>query len=204
MHKAFPAARIIGFILLAVVVAGCNPTSPYLIPRGDHDTESPSDIQVLVTPVFTTGIGSEQRGRFGVDLSAYFTAFEVKLINRSRNDLTFDPQSFMLVSGDEHQHPLDEEESLTYYRGGTTGGEKPLTLIEKPYGTIRQEMDRISLLRMKAGSVAPDQIAQGLIYFKKVPPRACRKLTLDIAGVAVEETGEEKNFRFEFACPAED
>ena len=185
------------------LVSGCTASSPYLIPEDVVGSESRSAIQVMVTPVVTSGIGSEQRARYGVDLSAYFTAFEVRVVNRSKSRLTFDPRAFTMSLTGAVWHPFDEEESLAYYRRGTLQDGKSIVLVEKPYATIRKEMDRIVSLRLKPGSVEPEQSAQGLIYFKKVSPEACGKITLDIRGVTVVSTGEGKNFRFSFSCPKE-
>lgn len=187
------------FIVLVLLLAACVPLSPPLTPLEKHSTaEGPEIVQVVVKPVVTSGIKSEDEQKWGVDLSAYFTAFEVRIINKTNEEIIFEPTQARLV--DERGQvvkALDEKGTIRYYMTG--GGDPVVTLIPKSKAIVEEETKRILQARLKSATIIPGEQKEGLIFFKKVSPEHCQEIVLEL-DVAVGESGERKEFSFPFSC----
>src|SRR5581483_2422985 len=82
------------------LIAGCASVSPPLAPISNAPISSDAEtIQVVVKPIVTKGIGSEDEKKWGVDLSAYFTSFEVRVINKTKKQIFFNPLQSYLIDG---------------------------------------------------------------------------------------------------------
>lgn len=183
-------------------IAGCASVSPPLTPISNAPISSDAEtIQVVVKPIVTKGIGSEDEKKWGVDLSAYFTSFEVRVINKTRKQISFNPlRSYLIDETDQKQTALDEAESLRYYKGE---GDSVFTLVPKPNAKIQEETEKILMARLNEGPVLPGEQKDGILLFKKISRNRCQKVTLELNGIAVPESGEEKRFSFAFACDSE-
>lgn len=187
------------FILLFFLLGACAPLSPSLTPVDNPSTsDGPEIVQVVVKPVITSGIKSEDEQKWGVDLSAYFTAFEVRIINKTSEEITFEPTRARLVNeSGQITQALDEKGTIRYYLNGD--GDPVVTLIPKSKAVIEEEKKRILQARIKDATITPGGQKEGLIFFKKVSPEHCQEIALEL-DVAVGESGERKEFSFPFSC----
>lgn len=187
------------FIFLLFLLGACAPLSPVLSPLDPPPAaEGPEIIQVIVKPVVTSGIKSEDEQKWGVDLSAYYTAFEVQIINKTNEEVIFEPTQARLVNGSGQViQALDEKGTIRYYMNG--GGDTVVTLLPKSKAIIEAETKRILQARLKNATIAPGGQKEGLIFFKKVSPEHCKEIALEL-DVDVSESGERKEFSFPFSC----
>lgn len=187
------------FIFLLFLLGACAHPSPVLSPLDPPPAaEGPEIIQVIVKPVVTSGIKSEDEQKWGVDLSAYYTAFEVQILNKTNEEVIFEPTQARLVNGSGQVIPaLDEKGTIRYYMNG--GGDTVLTLLPKSKAIIEEETKRILQARLKQAAIAPGGQKEGLIFFKKVSPEYCKEIKLEL-DVDVGESGERKEFSFPFSC----
>jgi len=184
------------------LIAGCASVSPPLTPISNAPISSDAEtIQVVVKPIVTKGIGSEDEKKWGVDLSAYFTSFEVRVINKTKKQISFNPlQSYLIDGTDQRETALNEAESLRYYKGD---GDSVITLVPKSNGKIQEETEKILTARLNEGPVPPGEQKDGILLFKKISRDRCQKVTLELNGITVPQSGEEKRFSFSFACDNE-
>lgn len=187
------------FIILLLLLTACAPLSPPLSPLEKPPTSGESEIiQAIVKPVITSGINSEDEQKWGVDLSAYFTAFEVRIVNKTNEEITFDPARARLVNETGQITPaLDEKGTLQYYTNG--GGDTVVTIIPKSRAIVEEETKRILRARIREGIIASGGQKEGLIFFKKVSPEHCKEIVLEL-DVAIRGTEERKGFSFPFSC----
>ncbi len=186
------------FLLLAAAwLSGCAVASPPLAAVVKTPALS-NRLQVRVKPVVTSGFFAEDKERWGMDLSAHYTAFEVQVKNQTPKAITFDPGKATLTDQRARVYtPLDEKESIQYY---ITGGRRSFfTLIPKASKRMDEETQKIIANRMVAGIVPPGGVEDGLLYFKKVHPRYCAEMVLTLPLIVV-ETREEKKMTFSFSC----
>lgn len=187
------------FIFLLFLFGACAPLSPVLSPLDPPPAaDGPEIIQVIVKPVLTSGIKSEDEQKWGVDLSAYYTAFEVQIINKTNEEIVFEPSRSRLVNKTgQIIQALDEKGTIRYYRNG--GDDTVVTLLPKSKAIIEEETKRILKARMKNATITPGGKKEGLIFFKKVSPEHCKEIALEL-DVDVSESGERKEFSFPFSC----
>jgi hypothetical protein len=192
---AFPIWIVVfGFLSFS----GCLPgKSPPLVPVVETPART-DQISVWVKPVDTAGLGSEDRKRWGMDLSAHYTAFEVKVGNHTQEEFTFDPEKVTLTDRiGRSQAPLNEQESISYY---TTGGRKSFfTLWPKSSGRVEEETRKIVLNRMVLAALPPGEGVEGALYFRKISPRSCTEMVLTFP-FTMPKTGEKKEVTFRFSC----
>lgn len=186
--------------MLALFFVGCTPSSPLLIPTAEgKNTGGRKVIQVIVKPITTHGIGSEDEKRLGIDLSRYFTAFEVVLANQTKEAISFSLSKIYLSIEEEEEHlPLNETDSIRYYREGDDP--KRIILFPKSKKKMAREIEKIKAIRLKDGDIAPGDRKKGLILFKKVGQDHCRDVALTLEDITVMRTGEKKRFSFPFSC----
>jgi hypothetical protein len=156
-------------------------------------------IQVIVKPITTQGIGSEDEKRLGIDLSKYFTAFEVVLANETKETLSFSlSKTYLRIEAEEEHRPLNETESIQYYKEG----DDPTRIIFFPKSKkkMAREIEKIKAARLKDGELAPGDRKEGLILFKKIGQDHCRDVVLTLEEITVIKTGEKKRFSFPFSC----
>ncbi len=185
------------------LIAGCTSVSPPLTPLASGPISSDTEtIQVIVKPIVTKGIRSEDEKKWGVDLSSYFTSFEVRLINNTSKQIIFNPlHSYLIDEKDQRRTALDEKESIRYYIKGD--GDSVMTLVPKSDAKIEEETKKILTARISEGPVLPGKRKEGILLFKKISRDHCQKVTLELNGITVFESGEEKRFSFSFSCDSE-
>ena len=190
--------------LLVFLIVGCAQSSSLLMPSAEGERSSASDvIEVVVKPVTTHGIGSDDEKRWGLDISAYFSAFEVDLANRTKEDISFFPlQTSLSGLWKIKKMALGEDDSIHYYKGG----DAPVfnVLIPKSKRRIKKEVEQIKKARLLGGTLKPGEEKTGLILFKKVYQDRCKRVVLAFEGITVVRTGEKKTFSFEFSCEKEE
>jgi hypothetical protein len=191
-------SRVWIVVLAFISLYGCLPASaPPLAPVVETPVRS-DQISVWVKPVDTAGFNSEDRKRWGMDLAAHYTAFEVKVANHTSETVAFDPQKVTLTDRmDRTQTPLSEQESISYYM---TGGRKSFfTLWPKSSGRTEEETRKIVLNRMTPTSLPPGEGAEGAVYFRKVSSRSCAEMVLTFP-FTMPKTQEKNEVAFRFSC----
>ncbi len=193
---------IYSFALWGLIV-GCASISPPLMPVSNAPISSDVEtIQVVVKPIVTKGIRSEDEKKWGVDLSSYFTSFEVRVINKTNKQIFFNPrQSYLTDEKDLRHAAFDEKESIRYYIKGD--GDLVMTLVPKSNVKIQEETEKILTAQWVESSISPGNQKEGILLFKKITRDRCQKVTLELNGITVSETAEEKRFSFAFACDNE-
>jgi len=190
--------------LLVLFLVGCAQSSSLLMPSSEGTFSPESEvIEVLVKPVTTHGIGSADEKRWGLDISAHFSAFKVEIINRTKEAISFSPdQIFLSGLWKIKKKALSEEESVLYYRRGDARAFN--ILIPKSDARIQREVKKIKEARLLGGTLEPGGQKSGLVLFKKIYQDRCKKVILTLAGIKVIRTKEKKTFSFEFSCKKEE
>lgn len=181
---------------------GCTTSAPLLMPTAPgQNVPEREAFQVFVKPIITQGIGSEDEKRLGIDLSAYFTAFEVALVNQTKETLTLSLSNILLtIDANEQRRPLGEAESIRYYKEGDDPSR--IVLFPKSKKKVQKEIRKINMLRLSGGDILAGDQKKGLIFFKKVSHNHCRDVVLALEGITVIRSGEKKRFAFPFSCKA--
>jgi hypothetical protein len=195
--------RSICLFVLWSLIAGCASVSPSLSPIAKAPVSSDTEvIQVVVKPIVTKGIRSEDEKKWGIDLSSYFTSFEIRVINNTNKQISLNPlQSYLIDEMNQKRSALDEKGSIRYYLNGD--GDPVITLVPKSKAKIQEETEKILTARLMEGPISPGKQKEGILLFKKISRDHCQKITLELNGITVSESGEEKKFSFSFACDKE-
>ena len=184
-------------VLLAVAMLfGCVAGSPPPLAVVDSPAAA-GRFWVRVKPV-VTDLFSEDRKRFGMDLSAHYTTVDVQVNNQTGEAVRFDPSDTTLTDRRGRVYaPLGEKESVAYYR---TGGWRPVwTLLPKSSAREERETQTIVVNRMVGGELPPGATGGGLLYFEKIHPKYCGEMTL-VLPFTVVGTGEAKTVTFRLSC----
>ncbi|HTN43391.1 MAG TPA: hypothetical protein VMN77_06305 [Nitrospiria bacterium] len=193
------------FILMAIslVVLACATRAPFLNPvtPGTDTSSGSKQVVVEIKPVDTSGYQNEERKRLGIDLSAYFTAFEVTIRNQTPDKVTLDGQGAQLSDDEQKSYTvLSAKESLDYYQSGGVSGEK-IVIVPKAVGIAKEEMDKILQLRLKNSDIPSGGSAYGILLFQKVPAGKCHQVSLTLNGVRIYGESNNRVFQFTFSCP---
>lgn len=195
---------VLGLFLLGL--EACTVTAPVLTPdpmlaiQGGNADQSGHQLKVSIRPVVTSGFRSEDRKQFGVDLSAYFTAFYVEIQNGLSREVWVDASKFFLqLSNQPPVQALSESESIEYYHRGDQG-QSVLILVPKPRRMEKQEIAKILELHFKSGVLPPGSRHSGVVYFRKILDPQCERVFLKIADVQVEREETPRQFQFGFNC----
>ena len=184
-------------VLLAVAILfGCVAGAPPL----SVVVESPATagrLWVRVKPV-VTDLFSEDRKKFGMDLSAHYTPFEVQINNQTPRAVRFDPSDATLTDRRGKAYaPLTEKESVEYYM---TGGRRSVwTLLPRSSAREEKETQTIVVNRMVGGELPSGETGGGLLYFKRIHPKYCGEMTL-VLPFTVVGTEEAKTVTFRLSC----
>ncbi|HLF86185.1 MAG TPA: hypothetical protein VI584_03815 [Nitrospiria bacterium] len=195
------ASIIIGILIFFV---GCTATSPYLEPsREEKVPEGKEYITVYARPIYTKGWFSEDKKRFGIDLSSYFAAFDIKIINKTNRTLNFDKNRAGLVDNTGATYaPLGEDEGVEYYKSGGLGSDKAIVVLPKSRKIAEEDIERIrKIILSDRVNIGKGEEKSGIILFKKLKGESCKGITLKIKGITVEGSEQEKEFEFRFVCP---
>jgi hypothetical protein len=189
-------------LVLFILQSSCASRAPYLNPIAPVTDSSAGSNQVIVEikPVETSGIRNPERERLGIDLSAYYTAFEVTIQNQTSHAVTVDGQDALLLDDDRKPYRvLSVEESLDYYRSRGTSGELTFPIL-KSLALAREEMEKIRGLRLKNSEIPSGGSENGMLLFQKIPPDKCRQVSLSLKGVRIAGEDQNREFRFTFSC----
>jgi len=203
MNFSLPARAPFVFIGLSLIVLACGTRAPYLnpvTPAMDTSTGS-KQVVVEIKPVDTSGFRNEERERLGIDLSAYFTAFEVTIKNQTTDTVTLDSQGAQLLDDEQKTYAvLSANESLDYYHSGGVSDEK-IVIVPKAVGVAKEEMEKILQLRLKNSEIPSGGSGYGILLFRKVPTDKCHQVTLTLNGVRITGESQSREFQFTFTCP---
>ena len=199
----FPSRLSSLLILFLFFISACGTRAPFLNPVTPGTDASPGSKQVVVEikPVDTSGFQNEERKRLGIDLSAYFSAFEVTIRNQTPETVTLDSQDAQLLDDQQKAYAvLSAKESLDYYQSGGVSDEK-ITIVPKAVGVAKEEMDKILQLRLKNTEIPSEGSGYGVLLFRKVPTDKCHQVTLTLNGVHINGENQNREFKFVFSCP---
>jgi hypothetical protein len=178
------------FVVLAVLAACASrppvfDAVPLSAPPGEHD------VVVQIQPI-DTQLGSEDRRRYGVDFSAYFSAFRVRVENRTAHPLVADltPSTLGPAEGPVTGVLTDEELVRVYRRGGMEEG--AVELIAKAPTVVKREIEQIRAARMPTGASL-----EGVLFFRPPAGPDCAPSVLTIQGIEMVDEPQ----RLEFAFP---
>ncbi len=187
--------RWTALVVLAVLAACANRPPvfdplPVSVPSGAHD------VVVQIQPI-DTQLGSEDRRRYGVDFSAYFSAFRVRVENRTAHPLVADltPSTLGPAEGPVTGVLSDEELVRIYRRGGLEEG--AVELIAKAPTVVKREIEQIRAARMPTGRLEPGAHLEGVLFFRPPSGPGCAPSVLTIQGIEMLEEPQ----RWEFAFP---
>lgn len=195
-------------ILVAIFffVSGCTTASPYLEPAKEEKIpEGKEYITVYTRPVYTKGLFSEDKKKYGIDLSSYFTAFGVKVVNKTERAVRFDISKVELIDSKNVVYKaLSETEGVEYYKSGDLGSNKAIVLLPKSRKLVEEDIERIRKIGMpNEMTIQRGGEKEGILLFKKLKEESCRdNLTLKIAGITIEGLKKGKEFEFRFVCPS--
>ncbi len=190
-------ARQFIFWVCVIVLGGCVRPSPALFPT--VEPRIAGGIQVSVKPIVTAGFRSEDERKWGVDFSDYYTAFEVHVKNGTDKPISIHPAMSELTDDQGTVLlPLDERESIAHYRARDRY--RPRTFLPGYRTRLDDEVQRIILNRLVAETLNPGAKTEGILYFKKVNPRHCEKMTLEFKEIKVVGSGASKGLSFPFSC----
>ncbi|GEM_PF-1719247 len=198
--------RVWALGLLILGLEACSVPAPVLTPdptlatQGEGTNPLSHQLKVSIRPVVTTGFRSEDLKQFGVDISAYFTAFYVEIQNGLSREVWVDSSKIFLQIPDRVPvQALSESESIEYYHRGDQ--EQPvLILVPKSRKMEKQDIAKILELHLKSATLPPGSQHSGVVYFKKILDQQCEKVFLKIADVQVEGEETPRQFQFGFNC----
>jgi hypothetical protein len=203
MAFSFPV-RVLWFLLaISLPVWACGTRAPYLNPvtPGSDSSNGSNEVVVEIKPVDTSGFRNPEQERLGIDLSAYYTAFEVTFRNGTSRVVNLDSRDAVLLDDDQKTYTvLSVGESLDYYQSGGMPGEKTV-VIPKSLAVGKDEMEKIRRLRLKSGEIPPGGTETGFLLFRKVPEDKCHQISLSLKGVRISGEDRNREFRFGFSCP---
>jgi hypothetical protein len=151
--------------------------------------------------VDTSGIASAAKSQYGLDVSAYFTAFELQLLNESNQPVDFDSQEIYLVHADgKRERALTVDESIDYYRYGDLGPDGAIVLLSKPLNMMCEDIEQIRRLHIKSAGLLPGESHRGVVLFKKVPPDRCQSIKVLLQGITFTESSSPKDVDVAFNC----
>ncbi len=180
-------------------IAGCGGVPP-LEPVVSNPPEAVSEaVHASVTPIVTGGFRSPDRSRYGIDLSAYYTAFDVMIRNTTGKKATLDLGGSTLRGENREYRLLVGEERIAYYRSAGLPG-RPLVLVPKPVELARAEIDRIQSLKMPEGDLTPGEERRGVLLFEKIPQEECGQVRLALQDIRLEGDPDPKRIEFTFTC----
>lgn len=190
-------------ILSLFIVSACGTRAPFLNPvtPGTEPSTGSKQVVVEIRPVDTSGFQNEERSRLGIDLSAYFTAFEVTIRNETQGTITLDGHGAQLLDDEPKTYAvLSAGESLDYYQSGGVSDEK-MVIVPKAIGVAKEEMGKILQLRLKNAEIPSGGSEHGILLFRKIPTDKCHQVSLTLTGVRINGENQNREFKFEFSCP---
>lgn len=202
MNISFLQRTVLMSAAVFFLASACGTRAPFLKPDSPGTEPSAADQVVAeVKPVDTSGFQNEERKRLGIDLSAYFTAFEVTIRNRTPNTVTLEGRGAQLVDDEQRTYKvLTANQSLDYYQSGGISDDK-IVIVSKTIGVAKEEMEKILELRLRDMEIPSGGSGTGYLLFKKVPSDKCHRVSLTLTGIHIPDKNQNPNFTFGFSCP---
>jgi hypothetical protein len=192
----FRTGRLSVVLLTLAALAACASRPPVFESVPVESSAGPHDVVVQIQPI-DTQLGSEDRRRYGVDFTAYFSAFRVRVENRTAHSLVADLSSSTLgpAGGPVSSVLTDEELVRLYRRGGMDEG--AVELIAKAPTVVKREIEQIRAARMPSGPLDPGAALEGVLFFRPPAGPDCEPSVLTIQGIEMLDEPQ----RWEFAFP---
>jgi hypothetical protein len=206
MNSSFQNYRGMVAVTAMVVflfLSHCSGNSVYLVPKEspEGDKMRGERVDVKIRPIFTSDYQSEDREKYPLDFSSYFTAIEIQIHNGTAGEVHWSSEQTILKFGEKKEYQvLSEEDATHYYRYGDMEG-KGVVLLEKPYEQQKEDVGNIKRFLIKQVSIPSGGDASGLLLFKKIPIDDCENVQLIVAGIKLNL--EDKVITFPLECPKE-
>ena len=199
----FPA---IGFSLaLSLILGACGIRAPHLNPlvTSTEPVSAENTVTVEIRPVDTSGFGNTDRKRLGIDLSAYFTAVEVKIGNRTSLTVKVDSRKASLTDHSGLSYPaLSIEESLNVFELNDFRRGRNVQFPQSDEKAL-QMAERIRDLHLKSGEIPDGGSLEGVVFFRKISEDQCDSVSLVLDGIWISGEDSERKFQFSLSCPGE-
>jgi hypothetical protein len=181
-------------VVLAALTA-CASRPPVFDPLPVNASLGAHDVVVQIQPI-DTQLGGEDRRRYGVDFSAYFSAFRVRVENRTAHPFVADltPSTLGPAEGPVTGVLSDEELVRIYRRGGMEEG--AVELIAKAPTVVKREIEQIRAARMPTGPLEPGAYLEGVLFFRPPAGPDCAPSVLTIQGIEMLDEPQRLAFAF--------
>jgi len=207
LDRIFKMDRVVeavAALMVFIFLSHCSGNSVYLVPKEgqEGDKKAGESIDVKIRPIFTSDYGSDDREKYPLDFSSYFTAIEIQFHNGTDREVQWNSNQTILKFGEKTEYKvLSEDDAFHYYRYGDMEG-KEVVLLGKSYEQQKEDGETINRFLMKPVIIPAGGDRSGLLLFKKIPLNDCEDVRLIVAGIKVHL--EEKVLTFSLECPKED
>jgi hypothetical protein len=185
----------LGIVLALAALGACATRPPTFEPLPVGTPSGSHDVVVQIQPI-DTQMGSEDRRRYGVDFSVYFTAFRVSVDNKTAHAVVADltPSTLGPAAGPTTGVLTDEELVRLYRHGGMDSD--AVELIPKAPSVFKRELEQIRAARIPASRLEPGGRVEGVLFFRPPVGGDCVPAVLTIKGIEILDEPQAMEFAF--------